>query len=155
MFTVTGDNIQTGLTTISAGTLLVNNITGSGTGTGTVTVAGAGKLGGTGTVAGAITNNGTITPGDGVVVGTLNASSNVTDGANSHWAIELNGASSDQLAVGGNIDLSAVDLLDVTGAGTGPSWVIATYTGSLTGAFDTVTPGTQSTTERVPTARLF
>ncbi len=138
--TLTGSNLYTGLTTISAGTLLANNTSGSGTGTGAVTVAAAGKLGGTGTVAGAITNNGTITPGDGVVVGTLTASSNVTNGANSHWAIELSGTSSDQLAVGGNLDLSAADFLDITGSGTGP-WTIATYTGSLTGTFDTVTSG--------------
>jgi autotransporter-associated beta strand protein len=137
--TLSGSNLNTGLTTISAGTLLANNTTGSGTGTGAVTVAIAGKLGGTGTIAGAVTNNGTLTPGD-AGVGTLTASSNVIDGANSHWGIDLNGVTADKLVVGGNLDLSAVDALDVTGTGTGP-WIIATYTGTLTGAFDTVTSG--------------
>jgi autotransporter-associated beta strand protein len=137
--TLTGSNLYTGLTTISAGTLLVNNTSGSGTGTGAVTIAAAGTLSGTGTVAGAITNNGTIAPG--ASVGTLTASSNVTNGANSHWAIELDGTSSDQLVVGGNINLSAEDFLDVTGTGSGSSWVVATYAGTLTGTFDTVTAG--------------
>ena len=65
----------------------------------------------------------------------------VTDSASSSWAIELSGTSSDLLAVTGNIDLSAVDSLNVTGSGTGASWVIATYTGTLAGTFDTVTSG--------------
>ena len=138
--TLTGASVQTGLTTVSAGTLLVNNTTGSGTGTGPVTVAAAGKLGGTGTVAGPITNNGTLVPGDGVAVGALHTGSDVISGASSHWAIELSGSASDQVLIGGNLDLSAVDNLDITGSGTGP-WVIATYAGSLTGTFNNVTAG--------------
>ncbi len=134
---VTAANTYGGGTTISAGRLLVSNTGGSGTGSGPVTVN-AGTLGGTGTIAGPISNNGTIAPGDGV--GTLTASNNVTHGANSHWAIELSGTLSDQLVVGGNLDLSAVDFLDVTGTGTGP-WTIATYAGSLMGTFDNVTSG--------------
>jgi hypothetical protein len=31
--------------------------------------------------------------------------------------------------------------LNVTGVGSGSSWIIATYTGSLSGTFDTVTSG--------------
>lgn len=107
----------------------------------TVTVNSAGTVGGTGTVAGSITNNGTIAPGAGGI-GTLTTNAGVTDGANSNWAIELSGASSDQLVVNGNINLSAVDALNVWGSpGSSTSWVIGTYTGTLTGAFDTVTSG--------------
>jgi autotransporter-associated beta strand protein len=131
-------NLYTGLTTVSNGTLLVTNTSGSGTGSGPVTVASAGTIGGTGIIAGAITNNGTISPGESV--GTLTTGGNVTNGANSHWAIEIDGTSADLLAVGGDLDLSAVDFLDVTGSGTGP-WVIATYVGNLTGTFDNVTTG--------------
>jgi hypothetical protein len=36
------------------------------------------------------------------------------------------------------LNLSAVDILDVTGTGTGSSWVIGSYTGTLTGTFDTL-----------------
>jgi hypothetical protein len=64
--------------------------------------------------------------------------------ANSHLAIELSGATADKLAIigGGNLDLSALgNFLDVTGAGTGSSWVIATYAGTLTGTFESITSG--------------
>lgn len=89
---------------------------------------------------GAILNNGTIAPGDGGV-GNLSITGNVTNGANSIWAIELSGATSDKLSVTGNVDLSAVDSLNVTGTGSGTSWLIGTYSGSLTGEFDTITAG--------------
>ena len=87
-------------------------------------------------------NNGKIAPGAVAgTPGTLTATGDVTNAADSHWAIELNGAAADKLAVGGNLDLLAVDSLDITGAGTGSSWVIATYVGTLAGTFDFVTSG--------------
>ena len=52
--TLSGANTYTGGTTVSAGTLLVSNKTGSGTGTGAVTVN-AGTLGGSGIITGAVT----------------------------------------------------------------------------------------------------
>jgi fibronectin-binding autotransporter adhesin len=133
---LTGNNTYTGTTTVNAGTLLIN---GTQSGNGLTTVSSGATLGGTGTLGGALTNNGTIAPG--ASVGTLSVAGNVTDGASSIWSIELSGASADKLAVTGNIDLSAVDTLNVTGAGSGTSWLIGTYTGTLTGAFDTITSG--------------
>lgn len=139
--TLTNANTYGGATTISGGTLLADNTTGTATGTGTTTVSASGTLGGTGTV-GAVTNNGIISPGDPAAgPGTLSATGNVTDGANSSWSIELNGAIADKLAVTGNIDLSAIDSLNVIGTGTGTSWIIGTYSGTETGAFDNVTSG--------------
>jgi fibronectin-binding autotransporter adhesin len=138
--TLTGNNTYGGVTTVSAGTLLANNASGSATGSGAVTVASAGTLGGTGTVGGAITNNGTLSPGVGGV-GTLSTTSNFLDGANSIWNIDLSGATADKLVVTGNIDLSAIDTLNVLGSGTGTSWLIGTYTGTESGAFDTITAG--------------
>jgi hypothetical protein len=62
--------------------------------------------------------------------------------ASSHLAIELSGASADKLVVGGNLNLSTLtDSLDITGVGQGLSWVIATYTGTLTGTFNNITAG--------------
>jgi hypothetical protein len=136
-----------GATQILAGNSTLNTVAVNGgtlrtnatmTTSGGVTVASAGTLGGTGTVVGAITNNGIIAPGD-AGIGTLNVTGNLTDGANSHWAIELSGSTADKIAVAGNISLTAVDSLDVTGAASGSSWLIGTYTGSLTGTFDNVT----------------
>jgi autotransporter-associated beta strand protein len=135
---VTAANAYSGGTFVNSGTLLVNNTSGSGTGTGAVSVFPAGKLGGTGTISGAVTSFGTIAPG--ASVGTLTLESDLTMSTNSHLAIELSGASADKIVVGGNLDLSAAEYLDVTGNGTAP-WLIATYGGTLTGTFDNVTSG--------------
>jgi autotransporter-associated beta strand protein len=65
-------NSYAGETTINAGQLLVNNISGSGTGSGSISVNG-GTLGGTGIISGPVTLNagGTISPGTGPTMGTL------------------------------------------------------------------------------------
>jgi hypothetical protein len=128
-------NTTLGAVAVNAGMLRTNATM---TTSGGVAVASAGTLGGTGTIVGTVTNNGIIAPGD-AGVGTLSVTGNLTDGASSHWAIELSGSTSDKIAVSGNINLTAVDSLDVTGAGSGTSWLIGTYTGTLTGAFDNVT----------------
>ena len=64
--TLTNANIYTGGTTVSAGTLLVNNTTGSGTGTGTVNVGINGTLGGTGAVSGPVILAGILAPGNSI-----------------------------------------------------------------------------------------
>jgi autotransporter-associated beta strand repeat len=66
VFTVTGANLYTGNTNIVAGTLLVCNTTGSGTGTGNVFVRTGATLAGTGTVGGTVTidTGGFISAGD-------------------------------------------------------------------------------------------
>ena len=62
---LTGDNTYTGGTTVSEGTLLANNTSGSATGTGNVTVESGGTFGGTGSISGDVTINlgGTLSPG--------------------------------------------------------------------------------------------
>jgi len=55
ILTLTGANTYTGNTTVSVGTLLVNNTTGSATGSGNVTVAGIAGFGGAGTISGNLT----------------------------------------------------------------------------------------------------
>lgn len=136
---LTAANTYSGGTNVSIGTLLVNNTSGSGTGAGAVSVGSLGTLGGTGTISGAVTNSGKISPG--ASIGTLTINNNVTMSANSHLAIEISPSGADRLVVGGNLDLSAVDFLDVTGRGSGNSWVIATYGGTLSGVFNNIPPG--------------
>jgi hypothetical protein len=153
-------NTNGNLTVSGAATVIMNgNRTGSGnitltgsapklfvhgakTGGGAVTVGTTSTLSGTGSLDGAVTNNGTIAPGtETLAPDTLTLTGNVTNNANSHWLIGLDGATSGKLTIGGNLDLSALDSLDVIGTGSGSSWVIATYAGALTGTFDNVTPG--------------
>ncbi|MBA4187297.1 MAG: hypothetical protein C0467_04680 [Planctomycetaceae bacterium] len=132
-------NTYAGATTVSTGTLLVNNTTGSGTGTGAVAVNNGGTLGGTGTVGGATTvaSGGTIRGGDGTVVGTLNLK-NVTINSGGTLATTIGSdGNSSQLALGTNIlDLSVggastLKLTSITGF---DSTVAGTYAiASLTG----------------------
>ena len=79
-----GANTFSGSTAVNAGTLLVNNLTGSGTGSGTVSVQSGAILGGTGIISGATTVNagGALAPGVGGI-GTLTfATSPAVSGTN-------------------------------------------------------------------------
>ena len=130
-------NIYTGTTAVSGGTLLVNS---SHTGGDAYSVDEGATLGGNGTITAPVLVNGIIALG--ASIGTLTVSGNVTFGANSHFGIQLSGTTSDLLAVTGDIDLSAMgNALDVTGVGTGDSWVIAIYTGTLSGVFESISAG--------------
>ena len=130
-------NTSFNVVTLTGGTTITNATM---TAAGDASTGATGTLGGTGTLVGSLANGGTIDPGDGGV-GTLSITGNVTNGAGAIWHIDLSGASADKLAVTGNIDLAAADALNVVGTGSGSSWLIGTYTGSLTGVFDTITSG--------------
>jgi len=134
-----GANTYIGGTAVAAGTLLVNNTTGSGTGTDAVSVASGATLGGTGTVGGAVTvsTGGVIAPG--ASVGTLSVANHVVLGGT--YACEVNGLTKDVLAVTGDLTLTGGTLaVSPVGSGaTETSYVIATYTGTRTGTF-TVSP---------------
>jgi fibronectin-binding autotransporter adhesin len=111
-----GNNTYTGATNVEGGTLLVN---GNQTGAGLTTVASGGTLGGTGTLGG-----------------------NVLFEQGSSFVTQFVSGGIDPLAIMGNLDLSALaNTLNVAGTGTGTSWVIATYTGMLTGTFENITAG--------------
>jgi fibronectin-binding autotransporter adhesin len=143
---LSGANTYSGMTSVSAGTLLVNNTSGSGTSSGAVMVAGDATLGGKGTIGGTVTVSGTsghlsvLNPGDSLHTGTLTINSDVAVGDYGNLVINLNGSSSNALAVNGNINLSSLlDNLTFTGAADGTThYVIATYTGTLTGTFNSV-----------------
>ncbi|BCU79172.1 LamG-like jellyroll fold domain-containing protein [Luteolibacter sp. LG18] len=133
------ENNYTGGTTVSEGTLLVNNTSGSGTGPGTVSVQSGGTIGGSGTIGGVMTVAGTIAPGSNGA-GTLGTSAVALSGT---YACEVAGSASDLLLVSGDLDLTGASLSVsvLPGGFTASSYVIAQYSGSLTGTFTSVPAG--------------
>lgn len=112
-------NTYSGGTTISNGTLLVNNASGSGTGTGAVTVQPSGLLAGNGSISGTVTNRGTLSAGNGV--GTLaTGPQNWVGGATNLWHLnQANGSAGanpgwDWLNISGALTISATPTNPVT-----------------------------------------
>lgn len=107
---VTGNNSYSGGTTISAGTLIVNNKGGSGTGSGPVVVNSTGTLSGSGFIGGPVTVNdgGTLAPGNSPGILTVNNQVTLQPGAT--LSIEVNGLTVgtqyDQLSTTGPVSLS-------------------------------------------------
>ncbi len=135
-----------GGTDVQAGTLAVNNRTGSGTGTGAVTVESGATLAGTGFIAGSVIvrAGGTIAPGNSP--GTLTLLSDLTVDQGGLLSIEISGTGSgrfDQLLVGGDLHLSssALKIEFLNGfAPTGPlNLDFLHVTGNVTGNFTTMT----------------
>lgn len=112
---VTAVNSYTNGTNVNVGKLLVNNASGSGTGTNTVTVATGAFLGGTGTIAGATTVNGTLEPGSNAV-GTLNVGSTVGLAVGSTYAVEITGAATnDKVAATGALTANGTIAVTLSG----------------------------------------
>jgi autotransporter-associated beta strand protein len=111
---VTGSNTYSGGTTISAGTMLVNDASGSGTGSGSVAVSNGGALGGTGTVSGAVTvsSGGNLSPGSGGTA--IFNTGNLVLASGSDLNIALNGNTAgsgfDQVNVTGTVNVSGSTL---------------------------------------------
>ncbi len=96
---LTGGNTYPHGTLLNAGTLLVNNATGSGTGTGAVTVANTATLSGNGSLTGTVTvqSGGTLAPGN-AAVGTLTVGG-LTFAAGSRYTCEFKTGSNDFASV--------------------------------------------------------
>jgi autotransporter-associated beta strand protein len=111
--TLTSTNFYSGGTTVSNGTLLVNNTSGSGTGSGSVTVNG-GTLSGTGVIAGSVTVNsgGALSPGN--PLGTLTISNSLVVNSGGVLAYDL-GTNSALTVVSSNLTLGGT--LNVSNAG--------------------------------------
>jgi fibronectin-binding autotransporter adhesin len=93
---LTNANTYTGGTVINSGTLLVNNLSGSGTGTGSITVNSGGTLGGNGTASGAVSilSGGHLAPGTSTGTLTVGGLSMATG---SIYDAELSPAANDRL----------------------------------------------------------
>ena len=116
--TLSGSNLYTGGTTISSGTLLVNNISGSGTGLGAVTASNFGTtLGGTGFIGGTTTLSAgaLLSPGDPAAsgIGTLSFNGNLSLGVGSSALFELGGADNDLVHVSGMLSVDPSVILHV------------------------------------------
>lgn len=133
-------NTYDGDTTVSTGTLLLNNTSGSATGAGAVTVASSATLGGAGSFTGALSASGTVAPGNST--GTL-GSGPATFETGSTLAIEIDDSQTpknDTLAVNGALVINGGTFnLSVTGTPTQSVYTLITYTGTPpTGTFTTV-----------------
>ncbi|HSH94420.1 MAG TPA: autotransporter-associated beta strand repeat-containing protein, partial [Roseimicrobium sp.] len=139
--TLTATNTYTGATTVNAGTILVSgSISGS-----TATVNSSGTLGGAGGTTGAVIVNsgGTLSPG--ASIGTLNSISDVTLNAGSTFKLEIDttAATTDVLAITGNLSLAntndaVLTISDLTPATlSSGSLTFMTYTGTWNGGLFT------------------
>jgi fibronectin-binding autotransporter adhesin len=106
--TLAGNNSYLGSTTVSAGTLKVNNTIGSATGSGTVTVDSGATLAGSGVINGSVTIAGTLAPGNST--GILTVNNQVTFQSGSTFSAEVFGLAAgsgyDQLTTTGPVSLS-------------------------------------------------
>jgi hypothetical protein len=113
---------------VFAGTLLANNSSGSATGPGNVLVTNLGVLGGTGTIAGAVTvmTNGSIAPGASAGTLTLQNGLDASSGGTYIWELAANSTS----GPGNNFDVLAVNGGSVVLGGT--SKLALNFIGSAT-----------------------
>ncbi len=111
--TLTGTNAYSGATTVNAGTLRANNVSGSATGAGTVTVNAGGALGGSGTVGAAgssviVAAGGRLTPGAAAAAaGVLKVAGNLVLQENAAYDWEYGRDASDKVHVAGDVTLPA------------------------------------------------
>jgi autotransporter-associated beta strand protein len=129
-----GDNTYSGGTTVDAGTLLVNNASGSGAGTGNVAVNNGATLGGSGTIIAAVLMNNvssgtTLSPGSPVDAPADLAVGNLTLSAGSTYAVQVDGPAAgsgyDQVVVTGTVNLGG-SRLTLTGTYVAPVGALVT-----------------------------
>jgi autotransporter-associated beta strand protein len=109
-WTLLGESSYTGGTTVSGGTLLVNNTTGSGTGTGPVTVSG-GTLGGTGIIDSSPTGSNVVVAGGSIAPGVAAGTLTFSTGGGS---LDLSGLTAGGLKFDIGASQAASDLISLT-----------------------------------------
>lgn len=124
--TISAANTYTGTTTVTQGTLLVNNTTGSGTGTNTVSVESGATLGGTGTISGAVNVTGVLSPGASIESLQTGALTMVSGSTFVYEVTNNTPTGADMLGVNGALSLTTatLDLSLANSALSGGGWTI-------------------------------
>ncbi|MGE9290150.1 MAG: beta strand repeat-containing protein, partial [Puniceicoccales bacterium] len=121
-FTRASGNDYDGGTTVSAGTLLAMNTSGSATGTGSVIVADGATLGGDGFVTGAVTANAAgsrFAAGDTDAIGTFTMSGGLTANSGATFVYDIDGTSVDSIDFGSaSVTLDSTLTFDFNNLGT-------------------------------------
>ena len=153
--TLTKSNTYTGGTTITKGTLLVTNRSGSATGTGSVQVN-AGTLGGTGRISGAATigratatTAATLAPGNGGQLGALTLLNTLTFNSRATYKVNLNSnAATGAQVVATSVKINSGALVSISDLGTArlPSGTVLTIinntaTTPIAGTFSNLADG--------------
>lgn len=148
---MSASNSYAGPTTINNGSLIVDGALAGG---GSVSGAAGTILGGNGTIAGAVSAAGQISPGDPNFVGTLTVSNNVTLSSGGSMKFDLNNADTtpgsgvnDLLQIEGNLTLNN-NIIDVNILGipsVGANYKVISYSGTLSGSFNPTVIGTHYT----------
>ena len=144
--TLSGNNLYTGNTTVSAGNLVVSNLgAASASGSGVMTVAPGAALIGNGGVAANTIINGTLSPGSPGTVGLLSFAQNLTLNANAAlnvlFAGNTRGSLYSAITVGSNLSLGgtlAVSLINSFAPTWGMTFDLFQVAGSLSGTFTSV-----------------
>ena len=133
------DSTGQGVNIEGTGSFIVNNATGSATGTGNTLWIGPGVLlGGDGSVAGSdlIVRGGTISPGNSI--GTLTVGDTMLQ-SGSTLQMELSLSGNDMLIVQGDLDLSNVETLELSGPLVSNEFFsLIQVSGAINGTFDTI-----------------
>jgi autotransporter-associated beta strand protein len=157
IFSRAAGNNYDGGTTVTAGTLLINNTSGSGAGTGAVAVA-AGTLGGNGSVSGAVTIGNGVGSGDAAIaagnsVGTFTTASTLSFLSDAAFVFELDSTlgTADQLVANG-VTINGSSVFSFTDLGAGALTlntqfiIISNTSGSaINGAFGNLADGSTFT----------
>jgi autotransporter-associated beta strand protein len=142
--TLAGANSYSGTTTVDGGTLLIHGDQLNATGAVQVNAA---TLGGTGRIGGAVTvaSPGKLAPGTDGTIQSLDIAATTT--INGTYACDVDGATTDELFVVGDLVLTGSTLaINEINPGTSGTYVIATYTGSRTGTLGGTLPDRYSVT---------